>query len=146
MNCESISYISKMSRNTPAVLLPFSSYYSLHISNCRAYNPARLYLTRRQKSKVSIGGEIIPMLVGIDGTDDYFFSSERRNANYDATFADSFVSRICKPAGPGGPTLDRMYLRGPLGPGGGLEDAIEAGYRFILRQHQQRRQMGINEP
>ena len=79
------------------------------------------------------------ILVGIDGTTPDVVC--RDNASYDATFANSFVSRLCHPARPNIPASNKIYLRGPVlpgestwCPGDGLWPAIWAGYK-IGRAH-----------
>ena len=66
----------------------------------------------------------MPILVGIDGTGAFFDST------YAEDFADSFVRRLC-PEG----NLNKKYFRGPIGPGGGLADAISAGHSFIVSRN-----------
>jgi hypothetical protein len=75
----------------------------------------------------------MPIVVGIDGTDETVFDSfdsEARRTAYNLTFENSFVSQLCKNKGP-----NRKYLMGPTLPGEGLEEAVKAGYDFILERH-----------
>lgn len=68
----------------------------------------------------------MPIIVGIDGTGGgSSYDTAERNAQYDRDFANSFVRTIAfgKPNG--------KYLRGPIGPGGGLPEAIQEGLNFI---------------
>lgn len=62
----------------------------------------------------------MPILVGIDGTGPFFDST------YEAAFKNSFVRKICPEGNP-----NKKYFRGPIGPGGGLPEAINGGYQFI---------------
>lgn len=77
------------------------------------------------------------IVVGIDGTGGGVFPGANRNARYDRDFANSFVRRI---AGRGDP--NRAYFRGPVTFGGGLMDAIDGGFQFILN----RQAAGVTEP
>ncbi len=79
----------------------------------------------------------MPILVGIDGTGGGFSPGAERDARYDADFADSFVSKLCKNK----PTA--KYNRGPVTLGGGLDIAIRDGLSFIELR---RRMSGNNEP
>lgn len=74
----------------------------------------------------------MPLLVGIDGTGSAVTPGEQRDRDYDVNFANSFVSRLCKP-----PTRNRRYFRGPVALGGGLVDAINDGYNFLTMRHRQ---------
>jgi hypothetical protein len=74
----------------------------------------------------------MPIIVGIDGTGaGSTYDSPARNAEYDRDFANSFVRTICfgKPNG--------KYIRGPIGPGGGLPEAIQEGLSFIVAKRLQ---------
>jgi hypothetical protein len=71
------------------------------------------------------------ILVGIDGT------GPVSDKVYYATYANSFVSKLCN-----APEPNRRYFRGPITPGGGLLDVIVKGRRFIL----EKRKAGVNEP
>ncbi len=73
----------------------------------------------------------MPILVGIDGTDDSWSLTTARNARYDRDFEKSFVSRLCKGKSNG------HYYRGPLADGGYLWQAIEGGVAFIKQKKQQ---------
>lgn len=66
----------------------------------------------------------MPIVVGIDGTGAFLDST------YAKDFAKSFVRQLC-PEG----NFNKKYFRGPIGPGGGLTDAINAGYEFIKGRH-----------
>ena len=79
----------------------------------------------------------MPIIVGIDGTGGgSAYNTAARNAQYDIDFANSFVRRLSlnKP--------NALYIRGPIGPGGGMPEAIQAGRTFI---ESKRRQLP-NEP
>lgn len=79
----------------------------------------------------------MPIIVGIDGTGGgAIYNSAARNAEYDKAFVNSFVRKIAlgKPNG--------KYLRGPIGPGGGMPEAIYEGLGYI----QTKRQQLPNEP
>ena len=68
----------------------------------------------------------MPILVGIDGTSGgMIYNSRSRNAEYDRDFAKSFVRRLCFKK------RDAAYIRGPIGPGGGLPEGIAEGLAFI---------------
>lgn len=69
----------------------------------------------------------MPIVVGIDGTGSDATPGQARDARYDVAFANSFVRRIC---GAGG--VNKRYFRGPVMLGGGLVDAINDGYQFIV--------------
>ncbi|MBX3281391.1 MAG: hypothetical protein KF756_02825 [Acidobacteria bacterium] len=58
------------------------------------------------------------ILFGIDGT------GPVSNATYAADFKNSFVHQMC---------TNNNYERGPIGPGGGLPEAIESGMRYITK-------------
>lgn len=58
------------------------------------------------------------ILFGIDGT------GPTSNADYARDFKYSFVNQMCG---------DDNYSRGPIGPGGGLPEAIEMGMNYILK-------------
>lgn len=60
------------------------------------------------------------IVLGIDGTGPFFDST------YATEFKNSFVRRICPEGNP-----NKKYFRGPIGPGGGLPEAIQGGYDFI---------------
>ncbi len=77
------------------------------------------------------------IIVGIDGTGSAVVPGATRDAEYDRTFANSFVKRIC---GSGG--ANKKYFRGPVALGGGLMDAIDGGVNFIT----QRQRAGVTEP
>jgi len=77
------------------------------------------------------------ILVGIDGTGGDIAPGSSRDERYDATFANSFVKRLCGPSRP-----NKKYIRGPVLLGGGLMNAISEGHNYILA----RRQAGVNEP
>jgi hypothetical protein len=84
------------------------------------------------------GGNIMSIIVGIDGTGADFFPYWGRNQRYDEAFANSFVRKLCdKPATP-----NKKYLRGPVVGGGGLLEAGNEGLNFILAK----RRAGVNEP
>lgn len=68
----------------------------------------------------------MPIIVGIDGTGSAITPGADRDRDYDITFANSFVHRIC---GRGG--ANTRYFRGPVALGGGLVDAINGGFDFI---------------
>jgi hypothetical protein len=78
------------------------------------------------------------ILVGIDGSGSDIWPGESRDASYEATFANSFVSRICNEQR----TVNKKYLKGPVRLGGLLEEAIREGHIFIHTS----RQAGVNEP
>ncbi|HEY6400405.1 MAG TPA: hypothetical protein VI479_03285 [Blastocatellia bacterium] len=78
------------------------------------------------------------ILVGIDGTGADVFPGQSRDARYAATFANSFVSRLCTEQR----TPNKKYLKGPVLLGGLLEEAVREGHIFINT----RRQAGVNEP
>lgn len=77
------------------------------------------------------------ILVGIDGTGSAVFPGETRDREYDIAFANSFVSRICRPGGP-----NTRYFRGPVMLGGGLLEAVVGAVNFV----KQRQQAGVREP
>ncbi len=68
----------------------------------------------------------MPFLVGIDGTGSAVTPGAARDRDYDIAFANSFVSRLCKPV-----TQNKRYFRGPVALGGGLVDAITGGFNFL---------------
>lgn len=68
----------------------------------------------------------MPIIVGIDGTGGGTIPGSSRDARYDVDFANSFVRRICSGK------LHAQYNRGPVTLGGGLPEAIESGYNFIV--------------
>ena len=70
----------------------------------------------------------MPILVGIDGTDDSWILNDKRNDRYDVDFEKSFVRKLCKGTG------KRQYFRGPLADGGYLWQAINEGVTFIRNQ------------
>jgi hypothetical protein len=74
----------------------------------------------------------MPLLVGIDGTGSAFTPGAGRDSEYDIAFANSFVSRLCKPQ-----TNNKRYFRGPVALGGGLVDAITAGFNFLIQRHKE---------
>ncbi len=78
----------------------------------------------------------MPILVGIDGTDDSWRMTAERNARYDRNFANSFVSRLCRGKSNG------RYYRGPLVDGSFLYVGINEGVRFIQRK----KRVKPNEP
>jgi acetyl esterase/lipase len=63
----------------------------------------------------------MPIVVGIDGTGPFFDST------YETNFRNSFVRRICPER-----NANKRYFRGPIGPGGGMPQAIDGGYNFII--------------
>ncbi len=67
----------------------------------------------------------MPIIVGIDGTDDSWLFTDARAKSYDEAFANSFVRKIAqgKPNG--------LYLRGPVSDGRGLYVAISNAVSFI---------------
>ena len=67
------------------------------------------------------------ILVGIDGTGSAFTPGSGRDKEYDVSFANSFVKRICNAGGP-----DAMYQRGPVALGGGMLEAIGAGVNHVV--------------
>ena len=69
------------------------------------------------------------VVVGIDGTGSAFVPGAGRDAEYDTSFANSFVRRICNSAGTRG-----RYFRGPVALGGGLSEAINGGFQFIMQR------------
>jgi hypothetical protein len=74
----------------------------------------------------------MPIIVGIDGTGGgAIYNSAARNAEYDRAFANSFVRKIAM----GKP--HSKYLRGPIGPGGGMPEAIYEGLAFVQTKKQQ---------
>ncbi|HLM61161.1 MAG TPA: hypothetical protein VK308_10170 [Pyrinomonadaceae bacterium] len=74
----------------------------------------------------------MPLLVGIDGTGSAVSPGEQRDRDYDVAFANSFVSRLCKPN-----TRNKRYFRGPVALGGGLVNAINEGFNFLQERHRQ---------
>ena len=74
----------------------------------------------------------MPHLVGIDGTGSAVTPGASRDREYDIAFANSFVSRLCKPV-----TRNKRYFRGPVALGGGLVDAITDGFNFLRERHRQ---------
>lgn len=70
----------------------------------------------------------MPVLVGIDGTGSDFSPGKGRDSRYDQAFANSFVRRICNRGG-----AMALYRRGPVGGGGGLVDAVNAGFNHVIR-------------
>ena len=75
----------------------------------------------------------MPILVGVDGTDDSWNLNDARNTRYDKAFAKSFVSLLCKNKGNG------KYFRGPLADGGYLWQSINGGVSFIAEKKRQRK-------
>jgi hypothetical protein len=74
----------------------------------------------------------MPIIVGIDGTGGgAIYNSAARNAEYDAAFANSFVRRIALNK------TNAIYIRGPIGPGGGMPEAIQEGRTFIENKRRQ---------
>ncbi|MDI1242137.1 MAG: hypothetical protein PSX80_09485, partial [bacterium] len=69
------------------------------------------------------------VVVGIDGTGSAFIPGSGRDREYDISFANSFVRRICNTAGSRG-----RYFRGPVALGGGLPEAIDGGFQFIMQR------------
>lgn len=67
----------------------------------------------------------MPIIVGIDGTDDSWFFTDARARSYDIAFANSFVRKIAQEQ-PNG-----LYLRGPVSDGRGLYVAISNAVSFI---------------
>jgi hypothetical protein len=94
------------------------------VSRARTYTQP--YRARRTGAGTLSRGEIMPILVGIDGTDGSLKITAARNRQYDKDFASSFVSRICRGAG-----SSALYLRGPATPGNGLEAAIDAAVAHV---------------
>lgn len=64
------------------------------------------------------------IVVGIDGTGPFFDST------YTEEFKDSFVRKICPDQNP-----NKQYYRGPIGPGGGLIEAVNNGYNYIIGRY-----------
>lgn len=83
----------------------------------------------------------MPILVGIDGTGGGFFPGDSFNNQYDVDFKKSFVRRIC-----GDGSHNKAYFRGPVALGGGLPEAIEGGYNFIISKLQQAQFGVIQKP
>ena len=54
------------------------------------------------------------IVVGIDGTGSAFLPGSGRDKEYDVSFANSFVRKICKGGG-----ANALYERGPVALGGG---------------------------
>ena len=77
------------------------------------------------------------IVVGIDGTGSAFLPGSGRDREYDVSFANSFISRICRNSGP-----NKAYFRGPVALGGGLLEAINGGLQFIRN----RRAARVMEP
>ncbi len=72
----------------------------------------------------------MPIIVGIDGTGGgMMYDTAARNAEYDRDFANSFVRKISKDK------TNAIYLRGPIGAGGGMPEAIRDGLNFIKQKH-----------
>lgn len=69
------------------------------------------------------------VIVGIDGTGSAVIPGAARDREYDISFANSFVRRICNAAG-----TRARYFRGPVALGGGLPEAIEGGFQFIMQR------------
>jgi len=69
------------------------------------------------------------ILVGIDGTGPFF------NSTYEKEFKESFVHQIVRDSRIG--ALDKKYFRGPIGPGGGMPEAIDGGYNFIMKRRKE---------
>lgn len=67
----------------------------------------------------------MPILVGIDGTGGDAAPGAGRNARYDAAFANSFVTRLCRNKNYAG------YWRGPVALGGGLVPAINGAVEYV---------------
>ncbi len=67
----------------------------------------------------------MPILVGIDGTDDSWRLTDARNERYDKAFKNSFVRWLCAKKTNG------IYYRGPLADGGYLWQSINGGVEFI---------------
>ncbi len=68
----------------------------------------------------------MPIVLGIDGTGAFF------DSDYAKDFAKSFVRTIC----PDG-NHQKKYFRGPIGPGGGLVDAVNGGFNFVKNKYEQ---------
>lgn len=79
----------------------------------------------------------MPIIVGIDGTGGGAIPTAARDRRYDEDFKNSFVKQICKPAD------NTKYFRGPVTFGGGLVDAIQGGYDFVINR---RRIVGDDMP
>lgn len=77
------------------------------------------------------------IVVGIDGTGSAFLPGAGRDRAYDISFANSFITRICRNGGP-----NKAYFRGPVALGGGLPEAISGGIQFI----RSRRAARVMEP
>ncbi len=69
------------------------------------------------------------VVVGIDGTGSAFTPGSGRDREYDVSFANSFVRQICNAAG-----SRARYFRGPVALGGGLVEAIDGGFQFIMQR------------
>ena len=67
----------------------------------------------------------MPIIIGIDGTGSRFSPGKERDKNYLLEFRNTFVSRICR----GKPNA--KYLLGPVVLGGGLNNAINEGVKFV---------------
>lgn len=83
----------------------------------------------------------MPIVVGIDGTGGGFTPGDTFNKQYDIDFDKSFVKKIC-----GNGSSNKMYFRGPVALGGGLPEAIEGGYNFILSKLQQAQFGALKKP
>ncbi len=79
----------------------------------------------------------MPIVIGIDGTGSAVTPGASRDRQYDIDFANSFVRKIANTGKP-----NSRYFRGPVALGGGLMDAINGGFNFIVSQ----RRAGVNEP
>jgi hypothetical protein len=77
------------------------------------------------------------IIVGIDGTGGGALPTDARDRQYDIDFERSFVRRIANGGG-----ANSMYLRGPVTMGGGLVDAVNNGFNFIIG----RLASGVREP
>jgi len=70
----------------------------------------------------------MPIIVGIDGTGGGAVPTAARDRRYDEDFKNSFVKKICSPAD------NTKYFRGPVTFGGGLMDAINGGFNFVINR------------
>ena len=78
----------------------------------------------------------MPILAGIDGTGSDINPGAGRDQRYDAAFANSFVTKLCRNKNYAG------YWRGPVALGGGLVPAINGAVEYI--EHRKRNEP--NEP
>ena len=73
----------------------------------------------------------MPILVGIDGTGEALIPGAERDADYDNSFSESFVKQICRGK------ANSRYFRGPVGGGGGMNEAITGAVAFIQSKRRQ---------